>query len=275
MNVSNRFNNNVVLASDGHQEYVLIGKGIGFKAYPGDLVDMSVVEQTFIPSDAFAAKGIAELVSTTSLEEIKTVQKIINLGEKLLKKRLNPNLNITLLDHLHFALIRFEKEMLTKSPIEWEIKNMYRVETAIGMEALTIIAEELNVDLPKEEAIFIALHFINGQFENESMSDTMDFAETLQQINSIIKYHFQIKLDDQSLNYQRFLTHLRYYLVRQKNHESLDLGNEDVYLTMKDRFPKESNCVNKIAKFIDEKYHWKTTYDEKLYLILHVNRLIH
>lgn len=274
MLVSRRFNNNVILARNNQQELILMGKGIGFQVYPDEEVQVELIEQTFVPSDSFEIQGVAELLCDSNPVEVKLVQEIIAYGEKILKKTLNENLLITLLDHLHFAIVRHEQEMITKSPIEWEIKQMYRVETSIGMEALQMIQDRLQIDLPPSEAIFIAMHFINGQFENETMSDTLAFSETMNQVNSIVKYHFHIKIDEESVNYQRFLTHLRYYLIRQKNHESLDLGNEDVYFTMKERFPEESHCVEKISSFIEGKYEWQTTYDEKLYLILHVNRLI-
>lgn len=274
MIVSKRFNNNVILARSKHQEVILMGKGIGFQVYPDEEVQMELIEQTFVPSDSFMIESVAELLGDSNSKEVSLVREIIDYGEKVLAKELNDSLVITLLDHLHFAIVRHEKEMITKSPIEWEIKQMYRVETKIGLEALRIIHERLGIVLPKSEAIFIAMHFINGQFKNETMSDTLAFSETMNQVNSIVKYHFQIRIDEESVNYQRFLTHLRYYLIRQKNHESLELGNEDVYFTMKERFPEESNCVEKISTFIEGKYEWQTTYDEKLYLILHVNRLI-
>ncbi|MBP1044347.1 PRD domain-containing protein [Vagococcus sp. BWB3-3] len=274
MIVSKRFNNNVILARSKQQEVILMGKGIGFQVYPDEEVQMELIEQTFVPSDSFMIESVAELLGDSNSKEVSLVREIIDYGEKVLAKELNDSLVITLLDHLHFAIVRHEKEMITKSPIEWEIKQMYRVETKIGLEALRIIHERLGIVLPKSEAIFIAMHFINGQFKNETMSDTLAFSETMNQVNSIVKYHFQIRIDEESVNYQRFLTHLRYYLIRQKNHESLELGNEDVYFTMKERFPEESNCVEKISTFIEGKYEWQTTYDEKLYLILHVNRLI-
>lgn len=274
MIVSRRFNNNVILARNNQQEMILMGKGIGFQVYPDEEVKLELVEQTFVPSDSFKIEGVAELLCNSNPAEVRLAQEIITYGEQILKKSLNENLIITLLDHLHFALVRHAKEMITKSPIEWEIRQMYRVETTIGIEALRLIKVKLGLVLPKSEAIFIAMHFINAQFENETMSDTLAFSETMNQVNSIVKYHFQIKIDEESVNYQRFLTHLRYYLIRQKNHESLDLGNEDVYFTMKERFPEENNCVEKISSFIEKKYQWQTTYDEKLYLILHVNRLI-
>lgn len=274
MLVSRRFNNNVILARNNQQELILMGKGIGFQVYPNDPVKSELIEQTFVPSDSVNIEGMAELLCDSHPMEVKVAKEIIVYGEKILKKSLNENLLIALLDHLHFAIIRYEKGMVTKSPIEWEIKQMYRVETAIGLEALRLIKEKLKVSLPKSEAIFIALYFINGQFKNETMSDTFAFSETMNQVNSIVKYHFQVKVDEESVNYQRFLTHIRYYLIRQKNHESLNLGNEDVYFIMKERFPEESNCVEKISRFIEKKFEWQTTDDEKLYLILHVNRLI-
>ena len=274
MKVVRRLNNNVVLADDDLQEIVVMGKGVGFKVYPNDIVNQDLIEQTFIPTDNFNADEMAELICHSNPQEVKMVKEIIEYGESVLKKRLSENLLITLLDHLHFALIRYKKQMNTKSPIEWEIKQMYRTETQIGKKALRLIEDGIGITLPESEAVFIAMHFVNAQFENETMSETMDFSETMKQINSIIKYHFQFELNEQSVNYQRFLTHLRFYLIRQKKHEPLKLKNQELYFEMKERLPEESICVDKVSVFIKQKYGWETSYDEKLYLMLHINRLI-
>lgn len=275
MRLKKRLNNNVVLAENHGHDCILFGKGIGFKAYPGDDIDEEIIEQKFIPSDNFDVYTIGNLLCDASPEDVKMTRDIIKLGKRELGKELNENLLFTLLDHLTFALKRSDEDMELSNPIEWEVKNMYRKETLIGAKALDIVEHYKHVRLPKSEIAFIALHFVNAQFEKETMEDTLELTGLMNEINTIIKYSFQIDLDPDSMNYQRFCTHLRYYLIRQKNHDSLDMGNEELYYIIKERYPKESDCVDKITNFIEQEYGYPTLADEKLYLILHVNRLIH
>jgi beta-glucoside operon transcriptional antiterminator len=42
---------------------------------------------------------------------------------------------------------------------------------------------------------------------------------------------------------------------------------------VKEKFPKELACVEKIADFLKTNYGWTCSDDEKLYLILHIQRL--
>ena len=46
----------------------------------------------------------------------------------------------------------------------WEIRRFYSREYQIGQYALQMIRERLQVDLPEDEAGFIALHFINAEY---------------------------------------------------------------------------------------------------------------
>lgn len=48
----------------------------------------------------------------------------------------------------------------------WEIKNYYPEEYAVGIEALSIIVEKLNIVLSEDEAGFIAIHIVNAEMGN-------------------------------------------------------------------------------------------------------------
>ncbi|GFH41833.1 transcriptional antiterminator [Lactococcus hodotermopsidis] len=272
--IQKRVNNNVVMATRAQQQYVLVGKGIGFKVYPKDLLSEERVSEVFVSSENFNLKTFVALIDEMSTKEVGAARKIIQEGEKFLNKSLNPNLIVPLLDHLHYAIKRFESRQFTASPIDWEIRNMYPIETQIGMKAIAIIEEMLGLRLPDSESVFFALHFVNIQFDDETISDTVAFTEFMHEINQIIKYQFQKELDESSSTYQRFITHVRYFFVRQKNGEDFKLGNEELYHAIKKRFHDESVCVNKIVAFIDKRLGITTSVDEKLYLILHINRLI-
>ncbi len=272
--IEKRINNNVVLAKEQENKFILLGKGIGFQVYPGEKIKEEMIEQIFVPTEYFNLQSVARLLVHSSRKEIHLVQQIIKMGEKILEKKLNDNLRITLLDHLHFSFERYERKLEMQSSIEWEIKNMYPKEVKIGEKALELIEKETGKKLPAAECVFIALHFINAQFEQESMNDTLVFTEIIERIDRIITYHFQLEIDKNTVDYQRFLTHIRYYLIRQKNQQMLHSGNAQLLRTVREQFPEEERCVKKIVKYIDLEHGWQTSTEEQLYLILHVNRLI-
>ncbi|MNW67434.1 transcriptional antiterminator BglG [compost metagenome] len=61
--------------------------------------------------------------------------------------------------------------------------------------------------------------------------------------------------------------------MRQMSGKSLKDENESLYTMVKEKFPKELACVEKIADFLKTNYGWTCSDDEKLYLILHIQRL--
>lgn len=276
MYIKKRINNNVVLAVDKELEVIVVGKGLGFQAYPNDLVDPKLIQQVYWPTEKMSVKQMAVLLNEASYEEILLVEKIVKVGEAKLGREINPVILFSLLDHLLFAFKRHQEALKIRSPIEWEIKQFYPKEVEVGLQVLSLIEKEKGIALEASEAVFIAMHFVNYQFDQESMETTMDYMEAMGDITQLVRYYFQVELDENSINYQRFLNHLRYYLMRLNTHETANsLDNEDIVLTVKKKYPKEFKCSLKISNYLEERYKKTATFDEQLYLTLHLARLLH
>ncbi|WP_265459775.1 PRD domain-containing protein [Enterococcus sp. HY326] len=279
MLVKKRINNNVILAvkNDGEtDEQVIIGKGIGFQVYPGDPVDIEKIQKVYLPTESLNLATIGKLLQDASMEDFRLVERIVTYGEEILQKKIGQGIIFSLMDHLLFALSRYQDEMTIKSPLEWEIRQFYPKEFSIGQGALAIIAEERGICLSESEAALIALHFINYEFGHDSLEKTMDFMEAIKDITRLIQFQCQVDLDEQSFEYQRFLNHLRYFIIRLQNttttHSPLD--NEDLLFSVKQKYPKEFQLSLTISEFIEERYQRTAEIDENLYLTLHLARLL-
>ena len=44
---------------------------------------------------------------------------------------------------------------------------------------------------------------------------TLDITKMIQNILNIVKFHFNIELDEYSLHYERFITHLKFFLHKE------------------------------------------------------------
>ncbi|MEI5991025.1 hypothetical protein A5881_002558 [Enterococcus termitis] len=276
MYIKKRINNNVVLAVDEEVEVIVVGKGLGFQAYPNEPVDPKLIQQVYLPTEKMSVKQMAVLLNEASYEEILLVEKIVKIGEEKLGREINPVILFSLLDHLLFAFKRHQEALKIRSPIEWEIKQFYPKEVEVGLQVLSLIEKEKGIALEESEAVFIAMHFVNYQFDQESMETTMDYMEAMGDITQLVRYYFQVELDENSINYQRFLNHLRYYLMRLNTHETVNsLDNEEIVLTVKKKYPKEFKCSLKISGYLEERYKKTATFDEQLYLTLHLARLLH
>ena len=93
------------------------------------------------------------------------------------------------------------------------------------------------------------------------------------EILNLIKYKFKIEFDEDSFEFTRFVTHIRYFIMRQVNNKPLENENSDMFTLMQDKLTEELECVEMIEKHLNKNYGWKCTNDEKLYLILHIQRI--
>ena len=159
MKVLKVINNNIVksLDSDNH-EVIVVGKGLGFKKKTGDYIDKELIAKIYTSKDRKESNKLTELLERMPLEHIQVSNEVISFAKVSLGRKLNDNIYLTLTDHISFALERYSKGIILKNALLWEIKRFYSHEFLIGKEALSIIHKRLGVNLPEDEAGFIALH---------------------------------------------------------------------------------------------------------------------
>lgn len=81
------------------------------------------------------------------------------------------------------------------------------------MYAVKTIEEKLRIRLPEDEAGFIALHFLNAEYGTD-IRDAVKFPNLVKKILEIVEEKLQIELDETSLHYERFVTHIKFLLQR-------------------------------------------------------------
>lgn len=212
MNVTKVINNNIVISeNEEKQELVVMGKGLGFKKKPGDVIDDTKIEKVYLSTQEWNVTKLTQLLSSIPIEHIQAANEIINFAKVSLGKKLSEKLFLTLTDHINYAIERYQNGMEIKNALLWEIKRFYNHEYLIGKEALSIIKNRLAIELPEDEAGFIALHIVNAELDMAQVSQVSEMAKIIQHILNIVKYHFSMELDEYSLNYERFVTHLKFF----------------------------------------------------------------
>lgn len=274
MKVIKKINNNVVLAkmSDGSDAFIM-GKGLGFRKTPFILSNTdSVIEKIYTQKDENTDKYL-EIFTSIPLPVVVVTEDIIEQGKQLLNTELNDLLLFSLSDHIKTAIERQTVSEEVINTLHWEIKHIYPTETKVGVYALEQIEKELGVRLPQEEASLIALHFVNAQLkEGTDFSETGKITQIIKDIITIVRYNLKQKVDEDSINFARFVTHLRYFIFRQINNESLNEQTE-LYDVVKKTAELELECLKRICMYLENNYDWHITNDEQLYLLLHLKRL--
>lgn len=267
-------NNNVVSVTDTKgTEFILTGKGLGFNAQAGQDVDIAKVEKTFRLHDDRVSDRFKVLLNEIPVEVIQLTDDIISLAREALGVRLSESLYVSLADHLHYALERQREGQDIRNPLEWEVRNFYRKEYLVSRQALAIIASRTGQLLPDAEACSIALHIVNASM-NTPDGQVMEITKLIFQIQNIVKYWFGITADEQSINYQRFVTHLKFFAQRVMNGEVLDNDDEELFSHVPEKYEKTLGCVKAISDFILKNYSHTMSSSEKLYLTVHIGNVV-
>lgn len=153
------------------------------------------------------------------------------------------------------------------------LKKFYPNEFKAALKSLDMIQYETGCIMTEDEAGYIAMHFVNAQQNGEEMSQTVKVTKMVEDILHIVEYHYQIKLDENSLNYTRFVTHIRYF-ARRLFAKELNQDTDDIlYQQIRERYPDAYRCVLKVKKYIKENCDIELTNEEMTYFMLHINRV--
>ncbi|MEK4854539.1 PRD domain-containing protein [Paenibacillus sp. FSL H7-0756] len=267
-------NNNVLLTKNQKgKEVIVMGRGISFNKVAGDYVDPAKVDKIFLLNENEFTARLTELLNDIPVAHLELASSIVTYASGVLHTELNDNLYLTLTDHIHFALERFEKGIQLKNAMLFEIKRFYRKEFGIGLDALKMIEQTTGLSLGEDEAGFIALHLVNARMDGTEVRSTIKMTEIVQNILNIVTYHYKVVLDETSLNYSRFLTHLQYFSMRVLKKETNNSGEEFLYNQVRVTYVKAFECVGKINEYLEKSHGQSLSKDEYVYLTIHIQRV--
>lgn len=274
MEIIKVMNNSLVFAKDdNNDEIVVMGKGIGFMKKPGDSVDSSKVEKIFTLKNDESKKKYFRNMEDISSEYVDITNHIVKYATDILKCKLNDNIFISLIDHISFAIERYNKNVSLQNRLLWEVKKFYPEEFKIGLYAVDKINAIFNINLPEEEAGNIAFHIVNAQTENAEMQNTMLMIKMMKDILNIIKYDLKINLDKESLSYSRFITHLQFFLQRVIEGKVADSKNSFIFEQVEIQYPEKVKCARNIKSYVEKLLNVEIGDDEILYLSMHIIRV--
>ena len=268
-------NNNVVTTVDPktRKEMVLMGSGLAFKKKIGDEIDSSRIEKTFLLDNKVENDKFIKLINEISIEVVEISEKIIEIAMRELDVEIDEHIHVALADHIAFAIKRASEDIFIKNHLLFEIKRIYRKEYNFGKKAIEIINKRFEIELPDDEAGFIAMHFINMSL-GESVTNTMNLTNIIRDILNIIRYHFSIEFKEEDLSYDRLLTHLKFFAQRVITNKQTSI-NEEVFLAIiKERYSDVYKCVLKIQEYLMKTYNYKIDDSEIVYLGLHIQRIL-
>lgn len=266
-------NNNIISAYEkSGAEVIVMGRGIGFKKKQGEVVPADQISKIFRIKSRTLAEQFKELLANMPLERVRISDEIISHAKDHLKLKLNQSIYVTLTDHINFAIERVSQGIEPQNALLWEIKRFYPQEFQLGIYALELIKDRLDILLPEDEAGFIALHFVNAEYGTD-IRDAVKFPDQMQAIVDIVERDLGILLDESSLHYERFMTHIKFLIQRIYRKELLSSEDRELSLLMQRKYPREYQCSLKVAEYIMQATGSRLSEEEIMYLSVHIRRV--
>ena len=269
MNVLN--NNVVIIETDNGRQFIFIGSGVGFKEKKGNAFSaLDRVDQSFEIKDSINQKNFTEMVTKENPSIVAFTEEKIGQIQHAILDELNESIHITLPDHLAFALERSKNGMGFHNPYNYSISLMYKEEYDLAKMVVSEFNEQFDANLNDDEIGIVAMH-IHAAKKHVSLSEQRRKASLCSELIDDIMKVFPIDGSNDTLNYQRLLTHVSFAIERIRNNESAD--NEILDL-IKEKYSNEFCILKKITDEFARKNELQISDSEVSYLVLYIKRLM-
>lgn len=275
MRIKKVINNNILcVVDDRGSEMIVTGKGLGFKRKTGERIDPALFEKTYHVEGKAEQRKLRELCEQIPMEHLKLTQDLIEYIKTQITVPLNESLLITLADHISFAIKRKEDGIEFTNPLEGAIMSYYPTEYHLGQHCLRVIETETQVNLNPSEAAFIALHIVNAEL-NTSMSVMYDITKLIEGALEVVEYYYQREFDRESLDFNRFVVHLRYFAQRlfQTAPRQADEYDAEFQEMIIRSCKQHYKCAQHIGEYIRNAYQKEVSPEELIYLTIHLKRI--
>ncbi|WP_155286838.1 transcription antiterminator LacT [Lacticaseibacillus zhaodongensis] len=277
LRIAQVFNNNVALVNlDNKRQAVAKGKGIAFKKTRGDYIKANRVEKLFTLETETSRQNLYFLLKDIPIDVVTTTYEIIDVAQQKYHVKTLDYVYITLSDHIFSAVKRLEDGSYLESLVP-DLHKQYQTEYAAAYEALAIINNNLGVNFPRSEAKNLALHFINaiGQSDEEQRFDQTSEATVSEIVQDVLSKHGILRSTSNDNYYDRFMIHLQYLVDRIKHSDhSGTVILPKVISELENSYPKSYVIASEIFNEIKKKIYPEISEDERLYFVIHIQRLI-
>ncbi|WP_125153503.1 glucose PTS transporter transcription antiterminator GlcT [Clostridium rectalis] len=265
------FNNNVLLVKQNNVEKILFGKGLGFGKHSGDIINKkSKIDKIFTIENKENFHNFKQLITNIDSNIIGLCEEVILLISNELKEPINEKIHISLTDHISFTLKRLMANDEIENPFLIETETLYKKEFEIAKKAVKMIENRLSINIPDGEIGFIALHIHSARNQGK-LSNTLKYTFLCNTIIEFIEDELNIEIDKESLDYVRFITHIRFAVERILKNNSI---KNDLLNTIKNQYTSTFNLAKQVSNIIEKELYVNVVDDETAYIAMHIQKFI-
>ncbi len=264
-------NHNVVMFFDENrnEKYLAFGKGIGFGKKENDTLNENAISKLYQIKDLKNINDYDYLVKKSPDKLLEISEYIISKMQQKFKKRYNERLHISLLDHLNFAIKRYNEKIVINNLFLDEIKFMYPIEYQFSSECLDYINSTLNIKLDESEIGLISMH-IHSSLNNEEVGMSSLIVTIVSSVIKFLETKYNIIIKNALLK-QRLITHLKFALKRAK--DGLDIDSS-INSLIKEKYSKTYLVSLGISNYLKDNFKIHLKDSELSYLTIHIQNII-
>lgn len=264
------FNNNVVLAEHQGTEKILIKKGLGFGAKPGDRIPADTdFERVFVIENPETSQQFKQLIAEVDGRLVGVCEEILHMISSATGEPFDEEFHVRLTDHIAFTVFRLQNNDQIVNPFMIEIETLYPQELALAKEAIKMLEQAFDLQIPEDEAGFIALH-IHSLKTKDQLSNTVKYAYICNSALEIIEDELGMAVDRKSLDYARFASHIRYAVERIIKGKPI---KNELLPAIKKTYKESYRLARLVGKMMEEELYAEVPPEELGYLTLHIERL--
>ena len=266
-------NNNVVISIDGSgRERVLMGRGLGFRLKPDDVLDPAKVEKTFILDAGAEGDRERQLLTDVPYSVIEAVTTAVDDAERALGRHLGRRLSISVIDHIQYVLERLDQGLRIPTTSMPELRVLHPQEFETAKQMAASISASLDRELPPEEAVFLTMHVLNATRDEPNGTAALLFRR-VQHVVETVQGGLGVDLDVESPEYARFVLHVQFLLQRLVSRTMLRSADTSFYEFAKHSYPRSHAIAESVKAYVLAATESELTDEELLYLVVHVERL--
>ena len=263
----------IAISMENNQEYLLIGKGIGFGKKVSERFEIpETIDCTVYSLQEQTERGKAmELIKGIEPVYLEVAGKVLAKSEEVFGK-IDKRILFPMADHIAFAVQRIRANEQISNPLTDDIRALFHMEYKTAECVKDILWEMLQIEIDEHEIGYIALH-IHSAIEDENVALSMQIAMAVRECIRMIEEETGQTIDVMSLSYNRLMNHIRYMVARSIKGEKLKLNMND-YMSVK--FPKSFWMATEVCKQLEKQLHRTSPLDEVEigYLAMHIERVL-
>ena len=270
--ISKVLNHNTIIGihTDNNQEYLIMGKGIGFGRKVAERVEARPIDKINSLHESTSRGDAKELVNSIQPVFLEIANEILMNAEQTFNT-LDRNVLFPMADHLAFAVKRIQNGEQISNPLTDDIRVLFHSEFKAAECVRPILMEKLGIDITDDEIGYVALH-IHSAIQEENVSQAMQTAQAVRECISLIEEMTGKTIDVQSLSYNRMMNHVRYMVARTLKGEQLKISMND-YMSIK--FPRSYQTAQNICDRISHNLKKEMDELEIGYLAIHIERVLY